>query len=121
LNTHTIHEREVKAVSLPGRDHKMIISPTHFGVAKHLCFGVADFPPLRQAPAHVHETSEEVIYILTGKGEIYFDGKPEPVEPGTCVYIPPGVVHSINNLSDEILKVAYVFSPPVVQGSYDPK
>lgn len=121
MNHHTIHEREVAAVALPGRDHKMIIGPNNFGPAANLCFGVAEFPPMRHAPSHHHDHSEEVIYILAGVGEIFFDAQPEPVEPGTCVYIPPGVEHSINNLGEEILKVAYIFSPPVVQGSYDRK
>jgi len=118
---YTIHESEVAAVSLPGREHKMIIGPGRFGDAKNMCFGVADFPPRRHAPPHVHEQAEEILYVLTGSGEFYFDGKPEPVRPGSCVYVPAGVTHSINNLSDQVLKVVYVFSPPVAQGSYDKK
>jgi quercetin dioxygenase-like cupin family protein len=35
--------------------------------------------------------------------------------------VPVGVEHSVNNLSDEVMKLAYVFSPPVRQGSYDKK
>ncbi len=56
--------------------------------------------------------------MLSGSGEIYFDGVPEKVEPGSCVSIPPNVEHSIKNQSKEVMKVVYVFSPPVVQGSY---
>lgn len=119
MNKHTIHETEVEAVQLPGRAHKMIIGPQNFGSAQRLCFGIADFPPRQHAPAHVHPKEEEILYILTGSGEFYFDGLPESVKSGSCVYVPPGVEHSINNTSDEVLKVAYVFSPPVVQGSYD--
>jgi mannose-6-phosphate isomerase-like protein (cupin superfamily) len=119
--THTIHEDEIQPVSLPGRDHKMIIGPMNFGPAKNMCFGLADFPPHKHAPAHVHEESEEILYILTGSGEFYFDDQPEAIKPGTCVFVPPGVVHSINNTSDEVLKVVYVFSPAVIQGSYDNK
>ena len=119
MQKYTIHESEVEAVQLPGRAHKMIIGPLNFGPAEHMCFGVADFPPRQHAPGHVHAAEEEILYVLTGSGEFYFDGKPEPVEPGTCAYVPPGVEHSINNTSDEVLKVVYVFSPSVVQGSYD--
>jgi mannose-6-phosphate isomerase-like protein (cupin superfamily) len=118
---YTIHEREIMVKHLPGRDHKMIIGPDNFGKAKNMCFGLADFPPKSHAPAHVHELQEEILYILSGKGEFYFNEKPESVEPGTCIYVPPGVTHSINNTSAEILKVVYVFSPPVKQGSYDKK
>lgn len=118
---YTIHEKEQEAVQLPGRAHKMIISPGHFGPAQNMAFGVADFPPSQHAPGHMHEKEEEILYVLSGHGEMYFDGVPEPIEAGTCIYIPPGVEHSINNLGDEILKVAYVFSPPVKQGSYEAK
>lgn len=121
MDRHTIHESEVPAVALPGRDHKMIIGPANFGPAQKMCFGVADFPPRRHAPPHMHEEQEEILYILTGSGEFYFDGVAEPIEPGTCVYVPPKVMHSINNTSDDVLKVVYIFSPPVVQGSYDRK
>lgn len=116
---HTIHEKEVPAKELPGRSHKMIIGPDNFGKAKNMCFGIAVFPANKHAPAHAHLNEEEIIYILEGSGEIYFDGKPEQVKSGTCVYIPPTVEHSINNKSDVSMKLVYVFSPPVVQGSYD--
>ncbi len=118
---YTIHEGDVEAVELPGRKHKMIIGPDNFGGAESMCFGVADFPPNAHAPAHVHEVEEEILYVLSGAGDMFFDGKPEALRPGTCIYVPPGVEHSINNTCDEVLKVSYVFSPPVRQGSYDAK
>lgn len=118
---YTIHESEVEFKKLQGRDHKMIIGPTNFGQSKNMCFGVAEFPPESHAPEHIHNAEEEVIYILNGSGKIYFDGKPEMVKPGTCVYIPSGIRHSINNMDKDTMKLIYVFSPPVVQGSYDRK
>lgn len=121
MNKHTIHENEVEYVKLTGRDHKMIIGPGKAMEAKNLAFGVADFPPMSHAPAHVHQTEEEIIYVLSGKGEIFFDGVPEPVEAGSVAYAPVGVEHSIRNDSEEVMKVAYMFSPPVVQGSYEKK
>ena len=121
MGKYTIHEEEVKAVSLPGRDHKMIIGPDNFGKSTTMCFGVADFPPNQHAPAHVHEEQEEILYVLQGTGEMYFDDKPEKIKKGTCMFVPAKVIHSISNSSDEVLKVIYVFSPPVKQGSYDKK
>ncbi len=116
---HARHERDVEAKRLPGRDHKMIVGPFEGMLpCKNMCFGVADFPPEAHAPAHVHNGQEEIIYVLSGSGEICFDGVPEKVEPGSCVSIPPNVEHSIKNQSKEVMKVVYVFSPPVVQGSY---
>ena len=117
---YTIHESEVEAKDLPGRKHKMIIRPDNLG-SKTMCFGVADFPPMTHAPGHVHKAEEEILYVLSGSGEMLFDGQPEPLRPGTCILVPQGVTHSINNTGTDVLKVAYVFSPPVEQGSYDKK
>lgn len=118
---HVIHESEVNFAELPGRKHKMIVSPWHFGKSIHMCFGTADFPPNSHAPSHVHEAEEEIIYFLTGYGEMFFDDKPEVIKRGSIAYIPPHVKHSIKNDSNETMSLVYVFSPPVKQGSYDKK
>ena len=49
---------------------------------------------------HTHETSSEIIYILSGKGKILYDGGCEPLEPGSCHYCPKGHAHSLINDSD---------------------
>ena len=119
---YTIHEKEVEAMQLPGRSHKMIIGPDNFGKARNMCFGVANFPPDTTAPGHVHDIQEEILYVLSGKGNIYIgDNDPEKIIRGTCIYIPVGKTHRIENTGSKVLKVAYVFSPPAKQGSYDKK
>ena len=50
---------------------------------------------------HTHETSSEIIYILSGKGKILYDGGCEPLEPGSCHYCPKGHAHSLINDSPE--------------------
>ena len=115
---HTIHEREVDYVALPGREHKMVVKPQNMGT-KHMCAGVAEFPAMKHAPAHVHQKEEEILYVISGVGNMYFDGVAEPLEPGTFMFVPTGVEHSLESTSDDVLKVFYVFSPAVEQGSYD--
>jgi len=55
---YVVHENDVDAKDLPGRKHKMIISPWNYGKSKNICFGVADFPPKSHAPEHVHPKDE---------------------------------------------------------------
>lgn len=50
---------------------------------------------------HTHETSSEIIYILSGKGKILYDGGCEPLEPGSCHYCPKGHAHSLINDQEE--------------------
>lgn len=116
---YTIHERDIETVSLPGRDHKMVIKP-EFGSEK-MCAGVAVFPAGKHAPAHVHQKEEEILYVLSGSGKMYFDGDPEPIETGTFMLAKPGIEHSLEADPEKDLKVFYVFSPTVAQGSYDKK
>ena len=50
---------------------------------------------------HTHETSSEIIYILSGKGKILYDDGYEPLEAGSCHYCPKGHAHSLMNDSPE--------------------
>lgn len=50
---------------------------------------------------HTHETSSEIIYILSGKGKILYDNGSEPLEAGSCHYCPKGHAHSLINDSPE--------------------
>lgn len=118
MRKYTVHENDVEAVQLPGRSHKMVVKPDNMKAEK-MCAGVAVFPAGRHAPAHIHEKEEEILYVVSGRGGIYFNGAPEAVEPGTFMLVPAGVEHSLEAAGDEDLKVFYVFSPPLIQGSYD--
>lgn len=46
---------------------------------------------------HTHETSSEVIYILSGTGKVLCDGVYEPLAAGSCHYCPKGHEHSLIN------------------------
>lgn len=120
MGTHTIHEKDVMEKHLPGRKHKMVVRSDNMN-ATSMCAGVAVFPANKHAPSHVHEKEEEILYVLGGEGNMYFDGKPEQIREGSFMFVPKGLEHSLEATTDEDLKVFYVFSPPVVQGSYDEK
>lgn len=52
---------------------------------------------------HTHETSSEMIYILSGTAEYIYDGQPETVTAGGCHYCPKGHSHTMMNNSNEDL------------------
>ena len=47
---------------------------------------------------HTHETSSEIIYILSGEGKVLYDGDDFPLKAGDCHYCPKGHAHSLRNL-----------------------
>ena len=52
---------------------------------------------------HIHDTSSEMIFILSGRGTAICDGAAETCTPGTCHYCPKGSTHTLINDGDEDL------------------
>lgn len=53
---------------------------------------------------HTHETSSEIIYILSGTGKVKVEDGEEPLKAGDCHYCPKGRSHSLINDSDAPLE-----------------
>ena len=52
---------------------------------------------------HTHDTSSEIIFILSGTGRVLYDGGEETVTAGQCHYCPKGHAHSLINDGPEDL------------------
>ncbi|PKP58001.1 cupin domain-containing protein [Candidatus Atribacteria bacterium HGW-Atribacteria-1] len=59
---------------------------------------------------HTHPV-DEVIYVITGRGECEEDRKTFKIEPGTIIYAPAGVKHDCRNFSDETMQMFCVYVP----------
>lgn len=58
---------------------------------------------------HTHETSSEIIYILSGTGKALYDDGVETLSPGMCHYCEKGHAHSlINDGAEELCFFAVV-------------
>ena len=60
-------------------------------------------PPGATIGLHTHQTSSEIIYILSGTGRVLCDGVYEPLAAGSCHYCPKGHAHSLINDSQGAL------------------
>lgn len=54
-------------------------------------------PPGSSIGYHSHDTSSEIIYILSGTGKVQVDTGEEPLRAGDCHYCPKGHAHSLIN------------------------
>jgi mannose-6-phosphate isomerase-like protein (cupin superfamily) len=63
-----------------------------------------------RAPEHSH-VYDEVIYVLEGEGVLHTDGLDEPVEPGSCIHLPPFLLHSLENSGSSPMRIVAVFHP----------
>lgn len=60
----------------------------------------AKFPPGTFVPPHVHPTQDEFIYVLSGRYDLWLDGKDFTATAGDLVRMPMGIPHGIFNKSD---------------------
>jgi mannose-6-phosphate isomerase-like protein (cupin superfamily) len=70
---------------------------------------VGEIPPGR-APEHSH-AYDEVVLILAGEGVLHSGPEEHPLGPGSCVHLPPGQPHCLENTGLATLRVLGVFHP----------
>jgi quercetin dioxygenase-like cupin family protein len=60
-------------------------------------------------PRHQHETSDEIIYFIEGRGTTNIDDQPIPGKPGDQVTIPRGTLHAFH--ADQDLCAVQIYAP----------
>jgi mannose-6-phosphate isomerase-like protein (cupin superfamily) len=81
---------------------------------------VGSIPPGR-APDHFHHY-EEVLCILQGAGRMWAGDSSAPIEAGSCIFLPRGQIHCVENTGTAELRLLGVFHPagsPAVRYSAD--
>src|SRR4051794_14589238 len=66
--------------------------------------------PRGRAPDHFH-LYEEVIVILDGVGEMWAGASHAPIASGSCIFLPHGQVHCVENRGDSEMRLLGVFYP----------
>ncbi len=70
---------------------------------------VGSIPPGR-APDHFHNY-EEVLFILKGEGRMWAGDHNTSIGAGSCIYLPKGQVHCVENTGTDELRLLGVFYP----------
>jgi mannose-6-phosphate isomerase-like protein (cupin superfamily) len=79
--------------------------------AKSFCMGHVTLEPEGgQVPWH-NQDSEEVYFIIEGRGEMCLGDERRVLTDGQAVSIPPGVFHQLTNIGDTPLRMIYVYGP----------
>jgi quercetin dioxygenase-like cupin family protein len=58
---------------------------------------------------HLHPISEEIVYVVAGRGQVWLDGTFHPVGPGTWYRIPSGTPHATLAAPGERLSLVCFF------------
>ena len=66
------------------------------------------------ARPHYHKRSTELYYVLDGEGSVSLDGQQHPVQKGSLVHIPPGVIHGATGK----MRVLVIGIPDIADDDY---
>jgi oxalate decarboxylase/phosphoglucose isomerase-like protein (cupin superfamily) len=80
--------------------------------ARNFSTGIVQLKPGKGHERHNHPDSEEILYVVSGRGDQTVADDEFAVEPGDVVHIPEGVYHSTVNTGWEPLKLVAVYGPP---------
>lgn len=84
-----------------------------------VALAVGSLPPGRKAIPHYHKISEEIYYVIDGKGRVRVGERDFEVKKGSVINIPINQVHALENGSDsKELRVLCVSSPAYKEGDF---
>lgn len=61
----------------------------------------------------VHQTSDQILYIVSGEGEAIINGEKKLIAKHSIIYVPAGANHDIINESKEPMKLFTIYAPAI--------
>jgi mannose-6-phosphate isomerase-like protein (cupin superfamily) len=81
------------------------------GAQNFVLFNV-EIHPGGEAELDTHPAREHCYFVLSGIGDAVVDGQTFKLQPGDCLWIPPGAEHGIKPIGGQSLRFVVVTSPP---------
>jgi quercetin dioxygenase-like cupin family protein len=119
MSVPTLHEDDVDALGLPGRQLSWLVASGALRADNCSACVIRVAPGDKVRPAHAHPLGEEVIYIIRGSGRVLVAGEVSPVRAGSTVLFPRGAVHMLHNTGAEEMKVVCFFAPATSLENYE--
>jgi mannose-6-phosphate isomerase-like protein (cupin superfamily) len=103
---------EAETIQALGGTIKKMFNPETTGT-RYMTFSIGYFAPNEGLRSHQHPESEEVYYVVSGKGAVYLGEEREQmdIDSGTAIYIPPGIIHGVENPGKERLIICFFVAP----------
>ncbi len=89
----------------------ILLSPDNVA-SRGMDLGILHLLPRSKTLPNMHPRSEEMFYLLKGKGTITVEDETEEIEAGVAIYIPENVVHHFENTQDGEMVFILVHAPP---------
>jgi putative monooxygenase len=79
--------------------------------SEHVAAGLTIFEPGESSSRHSHPESEEVDFIVKGKGDVLSGGERTSFDEYSFMFIPKGVEHQHMNTGDEPMWLVWMYTP----------
>ncbi len=99
----------------PGRTHHWYTRP-NTAQSDSLVFVRAQLAPGAAHAFHNHPEMDEIIYVLSGEAEQWYEREQRVLRSGDVIYIPRGVVHGTYNSSGGELDFLAILTPAKISG-----
>jgi mannose-6-phosphate isomerase-like protein (cupin superfamily) len=73
---------------------------------------VMSIPAGEDIGSEIHPNTDQILFIVEGKGKAVVNGKTTEVEENAAVFVPAGAKHNLVNHGRKELKLFTVYSPP---------
>ena len=107
--------QSVPFITKDGSEIRSILDRTN-STARNQSLAEALLPPGAATEPHLHPMTEEIYYVLRGIGQMTLGKERQRVGPGDGVLIPPGTLHTIENVGEEPLVFLCCCAPPYSHG-----
>jgi mannose-6-phosphate isomerase-like protein (cupin superfamily) len=113
--------RDANVIKTPhGSEIRPLMDRTNSGINK-CSLAEETLPPGAEVGRHHHLETEEVYYILAGRGTMTVGSEVREVEPGDAVFIPVGNTHSLKNTGDDPIRLLLICGPAYDVGDHRPE
>ena len=106
-----INENDVPELEHPGRFMRWLANADSLQANNLSVCVIRVLPGEAVRPAHSHPNSEELIYIINGKGKVMIENEVGEVSAGSAILFEQGKIHMLKNTGDIEMKVICFFAP----------
>jgi len=78
---------------------------------------VMSVAPYAALGEEAHKNTDEILFVVKGKGELILNGRPRKVRPHDAIFVASGEDHNLKNVGRKDLKLLCVCSPPSSKNS----
>jgi quercetin dioxygenase-like cupin family protein len=112
-----LHQDQVAARAFPGGAMQWLVDQ-RLGAVHIMSYRLRVDPG--ESASHVHDGTEEALYVLQGEGRVTVEAIVHEVSPGKAVFIPAGAEHRYESGGPGALVLVGAMAPPVDAGAIRP-